>query len=105
MAIFCAKLGKTYEKAPTRPKIGCRGECLNPSKELLLDLGLIFAESDLFANLADGLGGDAEKRQGETRYSSTPPLLGVRNWNVVFPSLLVMRKSVWVIMSIPISRS
>ena len=32
-------------------------------------------------------------------YSSTPPSLGVRNWNVVFPSALVMRKSVRLITS------
>ena len=36
-------------------------------------------------------------------YSSTPPSLGVRNWKVVLPSALVMRKSVLRITSIPIS--
>ena len=30
--------------------------------EFLLNLRLIFAESNLFANLADGLGGDVEER-------------------------------------------
>ena len=34
-------------------------------------------------------------------YSSTPPSLGVRNWKVVLPSALVMRKSVRVMMSMP----
>lgn len=38
-------------------------------------------------------------------YSSTPPSLGVRNWKVVLPSLFVMRKSVSVMMSIPMSMS
>ena len=38
-------------------------------------------------------------------YNSTPPSDGVRNWNVVLPSLLVMRKSVSVIMSMPSRRS
>ena len=38
-------------------------------------------------------------------YSSTPPSLGVRNWNVVLPSLLVIRKSVSAIMSMPMRMS
>ena len=38
-------------------------------------------------------------------YSSTPPSLGVRNWKVVLQSLLVMRKSVCVMMSMPSKRS
>ena len=38
-------------------------------------------------------------------YSSTPPSLGVRNWKVVLPSALVMRKSVCVMMSMPSKRS
>lgn len=38
-------------------------------------------------------------------YSSTPPSLGVRNWNVVFPSALVMRKSPKTMTSMPMSTS
>ena len=38
-------------------------------------------------------------------YNSTLPSLGVRNWNVVFPSLLVMRKSPKTMTSMPMSTS
>ena len=38
-------------------------------------------------------------------YSSTPPSLGVRNWNVVMLSLLVMRKSPNTMTSIPMRTS
>jgi len=42
----------------------------------LLNPGLIFAESDLFADLADGLGGDVEERgevlQGKVMHDAGP---------------------------------
>jgi len=46
-----------------------------------------------------------KKGQSASCYSSTPPSLGVRNWKVVLPSALVMRKSVCVMMSMPSNRS
>ena len=55
--VLFGKVTENGTKNPRQsPEIGCRGWCLNPGKEFLLNLGLIFAESDLFADFADGLG-------------------------------------------------